>query len=53
MGRFLLGFVLLTVPLLGFSQTNSTQERVCKIVKETPQGVIICFVPCEKTKGGK
>ena len=50
MGRFLLGLVLLTVPLLGFSQTNSTQK--CFLVKETPQGAVICVVPCEKNKGG-
>jgi|GEM_PF-3132281 len=49
MGRFFLGLVLFTAPLLGFSQTNSTQR--CMVVKETPQGAVICIVPC-KNKGG-
>ncbi|MEO2153828.1 MAG: hypothetical protein ABGX24_05345 [Aquificota bacterium] len=50
MSRFLLGLVLFTAPLLGFSQTNSTQK--CIVVRETSTGVVICIVPCEKNKGG-
>jgi len=50
MKRFLLGLVLLTIPFLGFSQTNST--KVCVIEKQTIMGKVICFVPCN-TKGGK
>jgi len=51
MKRLLLGLVLLSLPLLGFTQTNST--KVCVIEKQTIMGKVICFVPCEKAKGGK
>ena len=52
MKRFLLELTLLALPFLGFTQqTNST--KVCMVVKETLMGPIVCFVPCEKTKGGK
>jgi len=49
--QFLLGLALLFLPLLGFSQTNPT--KVCVIEKQTKQGPIICFVPCNTKGGGK
>jgi len=50
--RLLLGATLLALPLLGFTQTNST--KVCVIEKQTKQGPIVCFIPCPKNpKGGK
>jgi len=51
MKRFLLGLALLTLPFLGFSQTNST--KVCVIEKQTIMGKVICFVPCNTKGGGK
>jgi len=45
-----MGF-LFVAPFLGFSQTNSTQ-KVCKVVKDTPMGKVVCFVPCNTNKGG-
>jgi len=47
----IVGFLFIA-PFLGFSQTNSTQ-KVCKVVKDTPMGKVVCFVLCNNKGGGK